>query len=988
MIFPVSLFGSGFSGLGFAVMLVALGLAIFFHLLARHRKIDPGPVWASTLFITLSVMLPLLFGSYALQWAWQPWWHTGRHLLPELVGPGYNIIETLLALTLPMLPWLAGLLWRTLRGWPSQEAAREAGRWIVGAIAQDGARDSAGMPRLWVAWFSLLPILVMLGMADQLGANASPYPVAIWSTLGLVSIALIGIALSKPIPTKETAPPVSKPKPPANLPSWPEEMAHRGVALTLLGSCASKQGDPGPEPSESRKEGIPSKKPIDADSPDVLGASGISPVLSKAMRDLAAPYRQGATIPMRRLVIASDDSGQAENLVPVAVELHRRFGTITLVIVATDADGYAAKLARWMDGEGVKAITKQELSLPENVIICVVDAVLLSDRLLAELDRNGQIKRIGLLCWWDLHRFSGVVAANLWAIARRLKRLLDSSGRPDIRVLATIRDHANAGSQRSDFVSRLLPYEFPNETIVHLQRDCRQSLALYRVDSTTRWRNELHDRHIDRNLISSDVLTTTLASVDTGWPTHVDLPPGLQMREIANFGGVNLGKGAAGRQLVPSANAGARILMIDNDNASSVLEVSRQGGRNVPAVLPHHVALAGGPNPYANWLGEYAARKAGTDDDALVPPYRLICPGAQSGIIRRHLLRALHEREDTLSGLLRHFLWDESAVRETLEALLDKGMLHREQVRHVNEDGRLIVENSYQNRALPDTPGPLDTVGDSLVRLFDPEITEGDNVLGWLDSERLGILGYPGRIFLQGGVRYRIADWRSSGASPSALRCDREDRLVFTCRVRRPQLRNPDLRPGKGHDPILWEGKAEYVEFVTGYRYRVPSDDNEGWIAKNILYQGDPISARFNTDVLVMGFQGEISGQGLNSLTQALRHVLPVHAGIDEDAVEIVPIHDGLPMGNKGGTGVAIADLYPGGIGIIREIGKDTLFIKELFDWTARWLAACSCPEDGACPRCIDSFTAGAITTTSPNSRGEVLNLLARTIHRAGDLNG
>nr|VFK58114.1 MAG: hypothetical protein BECKUNK1418G_GA0071005_100214 [Candidatus Kentron sp. UNK]VFK68255.1 MAG: hypothetical protein BECKUNK1418H_GA0071006_100114 [Candidatus Kentron sp. UNK] len=56
--------------LGSGLILIAVGLAIFCHLQVTHRKIDAGPVWASTLSITLWVMLPLLFGSYTLQWVY------------------------------------------------------------------------------------------------------------------------------------------------------------------------------------------------------------------------------------------------------------------------------------------------------------------------------------------------------------------------------------------------------------------------------------------------------------------------------------------------------------------------------------------------------------------------------------------------------------------------------------------------------------------------------------------------------------------------------------------------------------------------------------------------------------------------------------------------------------------------------------------------------------------------------------------------------
>ena len=72
-------------------------------------------------------------------------------------------------------------------------------------------------------------------------------------------------------------------------------------------------------------------------------------------------------------------------------------------------------------------------------------------------------------------------------------------------------------------------------------------------------------------------------------------------------------------------------------------------------------------------------------------------------------------------------------------------------------------------------------------------------------------------------------------------------------------------------------------------------------------------------------------------MAAALRPMLPVHLGADEDSLEVVAI-PGLRVGREYVHGIAIVDLYPGGIGLVEAIEADNALLQNIFKWTYQWL--------------------------------------------------
>ena len=126
-------------------------------------------------------------------------------------------------------------------------------------------------------------------------------------------------------------------------------------------------------------------------------------------------------------------------------------------------------------------------------------------------------------------------------------------------------------------------------------------------------------------------------------------------------------------------------------------------------------------------------------------------------------------------------------------------------------------------------------------------------------------------------------------------------------------------------------------------------------------------------------FPDEQDVVSLTSLAQMLLDVLPVHLGIEDDALEVVPL-TGEFVQNRPAFGIAIVDLYPGGIGVVDAIGEESAFLLQLLGWGRDWLEACPCRSDQGCPRCLRSPAALAANIDLPPMRSAALALLRQVV--------
>ena len=935
-------------------------------LLRRRPGGDRGDYWTRVAQRVCVLLAVPLFLSGALT-VFPQIWQSGRHLQFDLTGIfGWSLPFCYrVAVFLPFGIWAALLI----VGLAEKPGGREAGRWLAGAIGFSNSR--------WWVLLCTVPIALMLGTTlSDLGGGPGAYPGAAWGTLAVLMLSLFGVALSAgraiALPAQPVA--IAAAGQERELLPWPEALEAHGLALRPIASW--------PQSGIAR----PVRPGTAQDLMERLrarGAHGVAPELVEAVDVLVnSGAEKGCE---SRLVFAPDGCGQAEVVALAAEMLEQSFHAATLVVTAGDAATLAGELRRWLPPGRKVTVVDPMSDVEADALVLVVDAQTLSDRFLPQLKNPLLLKRFGLVVWWHLEAYTGVLAANLWAISRRLHRLLHAMGRHDARTLIFVRSTPHGGGQLAAFVRRLLPHPLPPGSDVYVEPRFPRQVNLHVLEAhhdffAGREGRNILERHRHLPLVAAKV------SVEEGWPTLLEVPADIAEAEAEAVLQLPAGDVVLRDQLEQNlAAAGARVRKIEASEVLSLVEIVSQGGRAAAAgALPHHVGITLPSNPYVSHLlstlgsnGSFRASR------------RLVSAAAQASVVRRHLLLALDELPDTRSGLLKNFLWNEKVIESTLNEISDEGKLTRQEVRFLDEHGELRREYEYRSQRPPaGERRPLDTVGAFLVDVRDPaDAFDKEGIRMRVDRERLTIQAYPHRVFLSQGRRYRIREWRSieRAAADGWLECHREDVYSQTWRIRNASvfgIESEDAPVGVGSRGKLLArltASLYYEEEVVG-ALRLTPDLTTGSIPKpEKLSLAQPITQGFHTRALVLRFPQKEEPVALASLAQALRHVLPVHLGAEEDALEVVPL-TGQLVQERATFGLAIVDLYPGGIGLIDAVGDDSAFLMQLLGWAQEWLADCPCQSEQGCELCLRSPSALAANINRPPSRTAALNLLRQVV--------
>ena len=239
--------------------------------------------------------------------------------------------------------------------------------------------------------------------------------------------------------------------------------------------------------------------------------------------------------------------------------------------------------------------------------------------------------------WWQVDRYTGVLGANLWALTRRLDRLIVAVGRHHTRVLVFARSAEGAESQQARFVQRLMPYDFKgSEVFVH--RRCSKETHVHVVEGCGTFLKRTSREQLppgSRQL----VLAAAKASLGTGWPTSLE-PLGDVARDEAPglFEGAPTLFGAA--LASDPARAGARVMPVGSADVLAIPEAVGQGGRADGETSLHHVGIAPNAEPYL----DHAV--ANLVSDGSPTSRHLVCAEGQDAIFQRHLELALSELPD------------------------------------------------------------------------------------------------------------------------------------------------------------------------------------------------------------------------------------------------------------------------------------------------------------------------------------------------------
>jgi len=436
---------------------------------------------------------------------------------------------------------------------------------------------------LWQA--SLLLALLLLN-TSSLGYGDDVYPAAVWSALAVTALSLAGIAFSagKPSPATAATASLSAPAQAAiDLKPWPELMEASGFQVRTLAGWPATDTPPRAL-RDSSAQSLATRL-------EAMGASGVAPELVEAVAALLRREpRGGDGYGAVRVVFAPDDCGQTEAVGLMASLLARQSHTVTLIITPQGADGLAGQLQSWLPEAAHRIVALGYGEIPADAVVWVADAEILSDRLLPKLkDSPHSIARLGLVVWWRLHDYSGVMAANLWAITRRLHRLLRVHGRDDLRSLALLRTAAD-DAQTGDFVRHLLPHAELPKTHVEPRRARPVSLHVLQAQDAS---------HAPRQYL---LLRAAAASVAGQWPTAVTPPDFISSDEFTQFCGQTANGETIGGQLRPSPDrAGARLLQVRPADLLALPDILSQGGRNAAGMTHHHVGILPPANPYMDY---------------------------------------------------------------------------------------------------------------------------------------------------------------------------------------------------------------------------------------------------------------------------------------------------------------------------------------------------------------------------------------------------
>lgn len=938
--------------------------------LARSQQNGSDSFWQqvstlSTYVLTLPLLITLLARPFLPEDAWRSGWHP----LADLTGLAGLSIQTsyLILLVVPWLIWCVFLVHGvvTIR---RRVELRPRG---VGGLA--GLVPS----RRWLYIPAGLMLLLAMVALHGLGGGRDAYPAAVWSTVVVVAVSLITLASSTPAwprsapspsPDEEPSATASRPDP------WPEVLSAGGVRTETVIH----------EPKDGPTRGVKGREARELQEHlRSRGARGVAHELIEAVATLLTGQSHDGKPHHDALAFVQDDCGQ-EEVVAAAVDLTaRRFLQSSLVVVPQNALAVVKRLRRWTQEPDRITVVRPGVDPEHTSWIRVVEAGHLSEHLLFSLANGPELRSLGLLVWWELHRYSGVPAANLWAVSRRLYRLIERRGRADLRTLALISASHSESGQPMRYIHRLLPRRFDNDNAVFVERHHPREASIHLL-TPANGSSALGGERLRGTPVDHLSLRATRLSVGAGWPTHLAATSQIAHTEREQFLQTTAGATVIRDRLVSRrAEASAEIAELAPADVLALPELLSHGGRAGDPDLPFHLGVTPPSDPYARYIASSRFRRTRHKNSR-----RLVCAEGHPDILRRHLLLALEESSATLEDLNEAFLLETDLIRETLDDLAEEGRLERTHVRYLGRNGELRRSYRYRSRK-PERRHhrPLDTVGADLVAIRHRARSgaSGGGVLFRVDPERLPITAYPQRIFVHEGRRYRIRDWndRDEVMNRRWVECHEEGAPGRTWRRRQSYFQGMDSvtpnavlsRDGQGVSRHVVTGR--YRERVVGVIERSGPGSISSGAAGRSESSFEPIETRFQTRGLFLETEQDEQLLALHSLAQALRHALPVHLGIRAQDMEAVPIRD-QRLAHRRVTGVALVDLYPGGIGLVDAVADDDLFLRRLFDATRSWLRSCPCASEAGCEDCLRSPAALAAAGVEKPSRQAALALIDR----------
>ena len=879
--------------------------------LARRRHPDTAALWARTL-----ALCGALGVTFWLHLVTERLWMAkgyGAHLLSDRASYlGNGDLDHALAAVVPACIWAVGSLVAALFMSPDPAA----GRWLVGGISYSGSR--------WWLAFLCGPLILLIGISwFSLTGPPMGFPAGIWTLLWCTLWSLLSAAASAPAPEAVA----ELKEEPAARADWVEAMREKGFAFTTLGNVPA-------EPAAAE-----------------TAANQVRESAARLFRDDGA---------RAAFLLRSSDEGRQFDFVGAAIDRAALSRLRTLVITPGDAGEVCSRLQERLAEVRVGRVPwRGPLGTSSEVI--VVEADVASDRLALLLEPR-RAARVGLVVWWDAHRYSGVLAANVWALSRRIDRLIRARAHSDTRTLVCARRDRQAAAEAGSFLHRLFAYKLEPSRTVDLLSPSHAPARLHLLDSHTtftRGARALPD------LAAHMAAVTAAASADAGFPTH-HRPTTLETDdEIEQAWATVSPRGrnhlSADRSDVSVGEATTEDIVALPTRLSSLSGTRVTTQREIVLVRPR--------NPYLRWRTEQLVGDALMKGPGFTP--RLVGAKGHPRIVARHLLLALQEMPDVKRKLEKAAFMDPDVLQEALGRLARDGQLVQTEVLYV-EAGAVQRDVHYRNQSgARRSAGSLRVVDQDAIPIKELGGDEEHEIVrAWVEPRRLPIEAYPGRVFSSEGRRYRVESWSGGDAERlGRVECRRESRAVRTWRIGVSELRRVELSATEE----LVQGGTRLMRGMATVRFH---EDVNGWISEEVdlvtgettetAQFGEPIRAEFETQALLLGFPRGTGREGAVSIAEILRHVLPVHVRVEADAVALVPISS--VMWEAGAT-VAVVDTFPGGIGLVDDLFADGPLLFEVLSAAHAWLAACRCGSDDGCKRCVRDVSSRAASRLELPSR-------------------
>ena len=818
------------------------------------------------------------------------------------------------------------------------------------------------LDRRWGIGLAVPLIVGLLVALYSIGGGIEAYPGAIWSYGVIMVVSIVGTLASIRSVSRVNSMMVTEAESGAfkSRIDWPEAMQQMGVHVERVVSFSSTQtfSNFGTKQNQINAEAIlPQQMRLGLNS--LLGLEG------EVERDV--------------IIFGPDECGQVEVIAQAAEAIFRRSSSATLVVVPDSKHELANQLRQLLPLPEACSDVDTSVIVPQSYV-WIISAAALSQRM-REIVREGRY-RVGLIVWWALHQYSGVLAANISPLSRRVERLLEDAG-GDVLTLAFMRRTRQAGAVDTTFLDRLLPNTFEETSVFSVPALQHRDIEVY-----------LHKSHGEAFPPGSDfspvdrypLLVTTFFSLKAGWLSTLRLGFSTAGNSWKVIKGLLSAEEKAILRSSPNL-AEVSHLDLDENDVLELPDIIGQGSRLLCSgepPTPHYVVLMSPLNPYV----EYILSIMNADIDSLPPRHRVRL--SSNEVDMRHIRLALSEREDTGVELSRRFNYQDELIDSMLKSLESRDKLQFEEVRFLDKTGTadrktIVRDQRYRSREAegPLERRPLEVLSDDAVRIVSIDDAHAPPKL-LVDKERLTVLAYPGRVFWSDENRYRINNWVDADEviARGRIGCVRiNDEHVRTMRISRGTISGLRQVEATRQTADLMTSIIELEYYSTLYGVlSITQDPKKGSLTPRRTISQEVIdSPSFRTKALLLEapfVEKKVNCiPGLASLAFALKHVLPVHLAIEESAVDVVVVNDDVRQGTdrRRAVGLAFVDAYPGSLGVGEALGGAVL--HELLISTYRWLETCACDDTYGCPKCLQSIR--RLTEERAMGRTDALRVLA-----------